>query len=578
VDVGAPNLYRAEIELHAAGEVVDADSVTFGIRTVRADPKRGLRINGRTVKLRGACIHHDNGVLGAAAIGRAEERRVEILKQAGFNAIRSAHNPISSAMLDACDRLGMLVMDETFDSWNSPKMEFDYAISFGDWWERDVEALVAKNYNHPSVIFYSIGNEIHETGSPFGAIVGRRLAEKLRALDSTRLITNGVNALVAIMDSFVGMIGGADKNINEMMEEIGPMMQQVATSELATTRTEESQALLDVAGMNYAEARYAIDRELFPHRMIVGTETAPSQMAEIWALVEKYDHVIGDFTWTGWDYLGEAGIGKIAYRGEVGAGQWGGAYPWLAGGIGDIDLIGQRTPASYYREVSYGLGAGPYIAVHRPVPADRSLMTNQWSVGDVHANWNWDGLEGTPTRVDVYARAEEVELLLNGKSLGRVKVGAQKPYLATFQTAYAPGKLEAVAYADGREAGRQMISTAGNTFQLHAKADRALIRADFRDLAYVDICLTDELGVLQAGRDRAVTVEVSGPAHLQGLGSANPISEESFASDTCTTYHGRALAIMRPTGPGEIGILVRADGCETVRLRVVAVALEKASQ
>jgi beta-galactosidase len=193
--VDSPNLYTAETVVRTPTQVLDQEQTRFGIRTLQLDPKHGLRINGETVKLRGACIHHDNGILGAAAIARAEERRVQRLKDAGFNAIRSSHNPISRAMLDACDEVGMLVMDETFDVWTEGKNNFDYSLSFPEWWERDVEAMVHKDFNHPSVVLYAIGNEIFETGRPVGSTWGRKLAEKIRSIDDTRYITNGINGL-----------------------------------------------------------------------------------------------------------------------------------------------------------------------------------------------------------------------------------------------------------------------------------------------------------------------------------------------------------------------------------------------
>ena len=195
----SPALYGVRVTLTDEHGEIDAETVIFGIRSLRLDPERGLRINGETVKLRGACVHHDNGVLGAATFPRAEERRVQILKDAGFNAIRMSHHPMSKAMLDACDRLGVLVMDEAFDLWTSAKSDFDYSLNFPQWWERDIEAMVAKDVNHPSVVLYSIGNEIPETGSPAGAAWGRKLAEKVRALDSTRYVTNAVNGMVAVI-------------------------------------------------------------------------------------------------------------------------------------------------------------------------------------------------------------------------------------------------------------------------------------------------------------------------------------------------------------------------------------------
>ena len=323
----------------------DAETVTFGVRSLRLDPERGLRINGETVKLRGACVHHDNGVLGAATFARAEERRVQILKDAGFNAIRMSHHPMSKAMLDACDRLGMLVMDEAFDMWTSAKSDFDYSLHFPQWWERDIEAMVAKDVNHPSVILYSIGNEIPETGSPAGAAWGRKLAEKVRALDGTRYVTNAINGMLAALDDLAALRSqpGEDAGLNALMADPADMMNAISSSELVTRRTAESFSVLDVAGVNYAEARYDLDRDLFPNRIIVGSETFPTRIDGNWRLVKQHANVIGDFTWTGWDYLGEVGIGRPQYATTDGSRPtFTAPYPYLLAGCGDIDITGHR--------------------------------------------------------------------------------------------------------------------------------------------------------------------------------------------------------------------------------------------
>lgn len=340
-----PDRYLARVSLTESDQPLDEVEIGFGIRTIRVDARRGLRVNGRPVKLRGACIHADNGPLGVAAIGRAEERRIELLKAAGFNAIRSSHHPASSALLDACDRFGMYVIDETFDMWTMAKSDFDYSADFSQWWERDLEAMVTKDFHHPSVLLYSIGNEIPETGTPDGGRWSRRLAEKLRALDSTRPVTNGINGFVSIIDSVLtgmrehqekttsdGASSGDDgaAGVNGMMNQLGPMIGQIAASPEVTERTRESFAALDVAGINYGDSRYELDHELFPNRVIVGTETWSTAIDHNWALVQRFPHVIGDFTWTGMDYLGETGIGSITYADDAGeSGSFGTGYPGL---------------------------------------------------------------------------------------------------------------------------------------------------------------------------------------------------------------------------------------------------------
>ena len=527
----SPALYTASVTLTGDDGAADAGTATFGIRSLQLDPDRGLRVNGETVKLRGACVHHDNGVLGAATFPRAEERRVEILRDAGFNAIRMSHYPMSRAMLDACDRLGVLVMDEAFDMWTGAKSDFDYSLDFAQWWERDIEAMVAKDYNHPSVILYSIGNEIPETGSPAGAAWGRRLAEKVRALDGTRFVTNAVNGMLAVLGDLAALRARASEGagINTLMADPGDAMNAISASDLVSRRTAESFSVLDVAGVNYAEARYALDRELFPNRVIVGSETFPTRIDRNWRLVKQYGHVIGDFTWSGWDYLGEAGIGRPQYATADGRRpDFAAPFPHLLAGCGDIDITGYRRPASYYREIVFGLRSRPYLAVQRPEHHGQAFIGSPWAWSDSVASWSWPGSEGEPVTVEVYSDADEVELLVNGRSLGRRAAGHEHRFRAEFEAVYEPGELVAVAYAGGVETGRDRLRSAAGPVLLRAEADRPVIAADGTDLAYVALTLTDPAGTGWAAADRPVRVEVSGAGVLLGFGSANPSTEERF--------------------------------------------------
>ncbi|GAA3808471.1 glycoside hydrolase family 2 protein [Cellulomonas soli] len=580
-----PALHRAVVELRDGETVVDVQEVTFGVRTLQVDAEHGLRVNGEPVALRGACIHGDNGPLGAAAIGRAEERKIELLKRAGFNAIRSSHHPASPALLDACDRIGMYVMDETFDMWTSGKTDFDYASDFAQWWERDVEAMVAKDRNHPSVIFYSIGNEIPELGSGAGGRWSRLIAQKVRELDPTRLVTNGVNGFVAVLDSVLdGMqqrraaaaeAGPGDDRaegagVNGMMTAMGQFMDQLQASPMVTARTEESYAALDVAGMNYGEARYEGDRELFPNRVIVGTETWPAQIDRNWDLVTRLPHVIGDFTWTGMDYLGETGIGVVRYADEVGGGSgFSTGYPGLTAGCGDLDITGSARTLSAYRQTVFGLRSQPAIAVHRPANRDRPVaVSTPWSWSDTVESWTWPGFEGRTVQVDVYSDADEVELQVNGAPAGRAKVGESKAFVAEVDVTYQPGELTAVALRDGVEISRASLRSASEVVQLSVVPDRAQLTAESSDLAFVDIALTDENGRLQVWAERVVHVSVTGSGVLQGLGSGAPVTEESFTDPQRRTYDGRALAVVRPTGRGGITVVVSAAGCAPVSIEL----------
>ncbi|MDF2052223.1 glycoside hydrolase family 2 TIM barrel-domain containing protein [Arthrobacter sp. Cr_A7] len=559
--VDSPALYTARTRLGDTG----AEVVTVhGIRTVTVDPRKGLRINGEKVLLRGACIHSDNGPLGAASIARAEERRVQLLKDAGFNAIRSAHNPASPSLLDACDRLGMLVMDEAFDMWTRGKTDYDYALDFAQWWAADLESMIAKDYNHPSVIMYSIGNEIVEVGTPHGSALARELAEHVRALDPTRPVTNGVNAALAVLDELENILA-TEQGLNAMMGDAGAgMMSAIGSSAAVTFRTAESSAALDVLGLNYAEGRYASDGELFPHRVIVGSESFPTQIGELWPLVLANPNVIGDFTWTGWDYLGEVGIGATSHAEDPSANNaLEREYPYLTAWCGDFDITGWRRPVSYYREIVFGLRKQPAIAVVRPEHHSHTItLQSPWAWSDSLDSWTWPGFEGKPVTVEVAADADEVVLLLDGTELARARVGVKRPLLATLETTYRPGTLEAVAYRGGIEVGRSSLVSASGAIELVATTDRDTLSHDDTDLAFVAIELRDPQGVLVTGADRFVSVSIEGPAVLAGFGTGAPATVERFDASGRTTFDGRALAIIRPTGVGPVTVLVHSEGLD----------------
>jgi hypothetical protein len=567
-----PNLYVAEIALDLDGKTVDGTRVRFGIRDLQVDAHRGLRLNGVEVNLRGACIHHDNGLIGAAAIGRAERRRIELLKAAGFNAIRSSHNPLSRAMLDACDEFGVLVMDEVSDQWTRGKNDFDYALDFTGWWERDVEAMVRKDRNHPSVFAYSTGNEIPEVATPHGGRLARVIANRIRQLDPTRFVTNAVNGQLAVMHEWIAQaMAVADGNtsafegmgVNTMMTQLGEFGNMIGASEVATLRTEEAFASSDIAGMNYTEARYELDRELFPHRVIVGTETFSTQIDKLWALVESNPHVIGDFTWTGWDYLGEVGIGRTRYV-DTDDGGVNAHYPWLLAHVGDIDITGRRRPASFYREIVFGLRTTPYIAVGRPDDFGREVVSTPWAWSDTIGSWSWDGHEGEPVSVEVYSAAQEVELLLNGEAIGREPAGAVHRYRAMFTVDYRPGTLVAVGYDAGVEAGRFQLVSAAGPQRLTAIADRTELALNDSELAFVEIALTDAAGNVFVERDKDITVDIDGPGVIQGFGTANPVDEHtSFTDTTHRSFEGRALAVVRPTGIGRITLAITCEEMTT---------------
>jgi len=557
-DTDSPHLYR--IETHVLGEAdeeLDLDVTTFGVRSISVDPFHGLRVNGRSVKLRGGCIHHDNGPLGAAAIAGAERRRVELLKAAGFNAIRSAHNPAGRALLDACDELGMFLVDELTDVWTVGKSSYDTSLTFPEWWERDVEAMVRSDRNHPSVILYSIGNEILEVGRPGSAIWGRRLVEKARELDRTRPVTNAVNALVSMIDSRVtARDDSVAIDFNSILSADGSA--GIGASEAATRLTEEIHAQVDVAGINYSEARYDLDAELFPDRVLLGTETFPGKLDRLWALVEKHPQVIGDFVWTAWDHLGEAGTGRAVYADDplqpVGMAS---PYPWLLSQAGTIDINGVRRPISYWRETVWGLRNEPYIAVHRPQGHGRTLKVGRWAWDDVLSSWAWDVEDGSPIVVDVYTDADEVELLINGGSVGvqpvGIEVGGQaRGFIARFETEYRRGMLVAVTRRDGVDVGEAQLRSLIGEIALCASAERERIGCGPSDLAFIHLTLRDEAGTLAVDAGTRVQIAVEGPGELLALSSAKPDDDAGFGEPVHATHEGRLLAVVRPTGTGLI--------------------------
>ena len=451
-----PQLYTVHVSVLSDNKIVDAAQEQFGIRTVTVDSRHGLRINGTTVKLRGACIHHDNGVIGAHTLDAADDRRVRILKESGFNAIRSAHNAASRALLRACDRHGVLVMDELTDAWRRPKVAFDYSLDFEDWWERDLEALVANGVNHPSVIMYSIGNEIAETATPRGIELNRRMARRTRELDPTRPVTNGINGflnLISPMDdeklaekARQARESGENPNknligiLNLIIGILDRNLDRIVRMKRVDARTRDAFAELDVAGYNYMVGRYELDARLHPDRVIVGSETRASHTVKIWKLIKDLPHVIGDFAWTGWDYIGEAGLATKQY-GTTKRSIYH-PYPALLAGEPVIDITGVRQTQSYVNEIAWGLATGPHIAVEPVNRAGEKVVKTGWRATNSIASWSWEGCEGRPAVVEVYADATRVELHLNGRMVGAARPGRDGDFLATFSLPYEPGEAD----------------------------------------------------------------------------------------------------------------------------------------
>ena len=580
------NLYTCDVQLAMDETVIDEANASFGIRHIQIDPMYGLRINGEKVLLRGACIHQDNGIVGACSFAWSEERRVKILKKAGFNSIRVAHNSASKYLLEACDRIGMLVMEESFDMWNNSKNPYDHALNFADTWEKDVEAIVAKDYNHPSVLMYTIGNEIQELGSANGACWNRSIADKFRQLDSTRPVTNAVNGLMTIMDNIMpvmldlGLItqeqllsmknrsaenkhGG---DINDAMTALMGQMNFITSHYIVGEKLEETYGGLDVCGLNYMRDSYAPMLEKYPNRVIYGSETLPPDIDLNWKLVKELPGCIGDFTWTGWDYIGESGVGIVKYNGVLG---FNSPFPAYLAYCGDMDILGNRRPMSYYREIVFGLRRKPYMAVQYPEHYNDKKFMTPWVTDDSLESWTWPDYENKPVKVEVYSSDEEVELFLNGESQGKLPTGEANRFKAVFDITYRPGTLEAVSYRSGNASERFALQTAESELKLEVNVDRDILKAGGLDVSYLMFTLTDGCGRRKTSDDKKINLLIEGVGTLQGFGSANPVSEENFFDFERTTFNGRGMAVIRSgSESGEIIVTASCEGCETKRVRI----------
>lgn len=573
-----PELYQCRVQIESAGAVLDETVENFGIRTLMLDAAHGLRLNGKMVKLRGTCIHHDNGILGANTWKEAEERRIRQLKEAGFNSIRSSHHPMSKAMLDACDKYGMLVMDEISDMWTVHKNPHDFALHFRECWKEVAEQMVAKDYNHPSVALYSTGNEISEAGSEAGAMINRNMCNRIHELDHTRYTTMGQNGLMSagvrlgplmqeIMEKFGPVQATGEGNqegsngFNSFMSLMeGERGEYFATHPLLTEALEGCSSSSDIIGLNYLTGRHVLEHELHPNKTVVGTETYPADIVRLWGIVKRYPHVLGDFTWIGYDYLGEAGCGIFHYDDSV---NFSSVFPERTAYIGDLDLIGYRRPISYLREIVYGLRKEPYLAVVRMNRAHMKCSKTPWMYKDNIASWTWPGYEGKTAFVDIYADAEEAELFLNGHSLGKKPAGEEHEFTASFEVPYAPGELMAVSYREGKEIGRFSLVTAGEEVQLCAEADKKELRADGEDLSFITVKLTDSAGIENLNASRKVSVSVKGAGRLEAMGSADPKSLGSYDDSEWETYDGYVMAVVRAgEEEGMIEVTIAAQGCE----------------
>jgi beta-galactosidase len=531
-----PVLYTAVTEIEdSRSQLLDRVENTFGIRSI-AFTTEGFFLNGSNVLLKGGCMHHDNGPLGAAAYDRAEERRVELMKASWFNSIRCAHNPPSPAFLDACDRLGILVIDEAFDMWRRPKNPRDYHRFFDEWWKRDLASMVLRDRNHPSVIMWSTGNEIPERGDPEGVETSEMLAGYVRQLDPTRPVTAAVNGLSPDKDPYF--------------------------------------ATLDVAGYNYSfggdhgkESIFETDHKRVPGRIMYCSESYPLKAFGAWMDVVDHPYVVGDYVWTGFDYLGEASIGWLGYPHE------GSFYPWNHAYCGDIDICGLKRPQSYYRNVLWNNGQQLSVFVQPPEPTfeenpDRRDWS-KWHWHDVVDRWNWDGYEGAPLHVEVYCAYEKVELFLNGTSLGVRETSRENEWIARWNVPYEAGTLKAVAYDGNKQTETCQLVTAGEPQEIRLHADREVIHADRQDLSYVRVELVDAGGNRNRTAENLVEFSIQGPGTILAVGSSNPRSTESYRQPHRKAFRGRCLVIIKSTDtPGDITLTAASEGLQSAAINI----------
>jgi len=545
--------YTARVTIFKNGKQSDILDTKFGIRSIEFSAEKGFLLNGNPLELVGGCFHHDNGPLGSKAIDRAEERKIEIFKNAGYNAIRCSHNPPSPFLLDVCDRLGILVINEIFDNWEDPKVsEEDYSKYFKEWWRKDIESWVLRDRNHPSVIMWSIGNEIHEALDTAGFRIARNLTGAIRNLDNSRAVTEGFNDFARRR--------GQKSRWHESAPHLG---------------------LLDVVGYNYMYDRYEEDHKKYPERVMVATEFMPLYSLVNWKTVEDYPYVIGNFAWVVMDYLGEAGVGLSRIvpdvpnerRGMLGGGFFSrDSWPVFNDFQGDIDLIGNKK-LRYYHQLVVWRKSNIEMMVHEPIPVGMKENVSPWGWPEELKCWNWEGREGKKMQVNVYTRNPLVKLELNGKIIGEQEVDGDTSITAKFEVPYEPGVLIARSYNNGVETGADTINTVGKPASVRLVVDRKNINADRNDLSYVMAEIVDEEGNLIPNADSImVKFEISGKAEIAGVGSGSPSDMASFQQPQRRTWHGKCLAIIRPIG-NEAGIISFTASAEGLKAATVEITM-----
>jgi beta-galactosidase len=540
-----PGLYYARVQVVKDKQVVDDTKTRFGIRSIKFTAESGFQLNGKTIKLNGGCVHHDNGCLGAAAFDRAEERRIELLKVAGFNAVRTSHNPPSEAFLDACDKLGLLVIDEAFDGWREAKNKYDYALYFDQWCKRDVEAMVLRDRNHPSIFMWSTGNEILERKKPEAVEIAKMLAGTIKKLDPSRPVTSAMTTW------------------DNEWELFDPLM-----------------AAHDVCGYNYQLHRATADHQRVPSRVIVQTESYPRDAFANWKLVQDNNYIIGDFVWTSMDYLGESSIGRWYYSGDIPGEHWEhDFFPWHGAYCGDVDLVGWRKPISHYRSMLYNNTEKLYLAVREPAPEPIEIKETLWSVWPTWESWTWPGFEGKNVQVDVYSKYPKVRLYLNNKLIGEQATTPEQQFKAVFAVPYSPGLLKAVGVENDKEIESAILQTSGDAAKIKLSADRKEILANGQDLSFIIIEITDKDGVFQPNASNRLHFKIEGAGTIAGVGNADFKDCDQYVGNTRKAWKGRALVVIKSNrNAGDIKLTVTSPGLTEAETAIKSIIEEKQIQ
>lgn len=519
-----PSLYEAKVEIVEDGKVIDSKTETFGVRTIEYDAQNGLRINGEQTLIYGGCAHHDNGVLGAASYRNAEYRKVKLMKDAGFNLVRTSHNPPSEDFLRACDELGLMVIDEAFDGWAVQKNPHDYHLRFNEESSADVAAMVLRDRNHPSIISWSIGNEIIERKQISTVTTAQRLKNAILKHDKTRPVTEALCAWDPEWEIY-----------------------------------DPHAAVLDITGFNYMMHKAKSDHERVPERVMWQTESYPRDAFSNWEMVNDNPYLIGDIVWTAVDYLGESGIGRFFYEGETDGESWMKLqFPWHGAYCGDIDIVGWRKPISHYRELLYCPERTKlYMAVKEPDGYYGKVKETMWSVWPTWESWNWKGHEGKNIEVEIYSRYPKVRLYLNDKMMAERPTSRKEQFKATIGIPYQPGTLKAVGVNEqGVEVETQILRTSGKAAAIRLTSDGNKLTAGEEDVCFVTVELVDKEGIRVQDAEQELRFEVKGAATLVATGSADLKDTVSYTASTRKTYKGMAMAVVRAKAKGGKATLI----------------------